>query len=422
VERAHKLGRGVLCVAALLGAAGAAIVAAHAATNLGAATANVDRYRDAPVFQAPGPAFDAGKARGKSIFIVPALPEAGVLPSVSAMVAGIRQGAKAVGVKTLSCANGGSTADWTACFRTAIAKKVNAIVLAGGTPPTAVAAQVAAATKAGIKVLAGHVPNPSDPGFDGAPSEQYAASEAGLTAIVPAPYAEAARLLADGVVADRPTPAGRFVIVGSSDVPMSSGMVNVVRDEIAAVCGSDCPVATIDVPYANAGAAIAAAKAATLTTSTVTFVAVVDKLGSLVAEGIREARVVNPSATNSRMHGFGGTPFFIQMGQDNQRVEGAVAENMNWLGWATMDQTLRVLTGHAPLASEKTGLRFVDDGSWGAEDQGLYGFGFPPTLDAGWGDPRSDDGWVTGYRKLWGLPADSTGPAVLPGGGGGGDD
>jgi ribose transport system substrate-binding protein len=142
----------------------------------------------------------------------------------------------------------------------------------------------------------------------------------------------------------------------------------------------------------------------------------------LIAEGIREARVLNPNATNSRMHSFGGSPFFIQLGQDNNRVEGEVAENMNWDGWATMDQVLRLLTGNQPLASEDTGLRFVDDDSWGAEDQGLYGYSFPPRLDQGWGDPRSDDGWVTGYRKLWELPDESTGPALIPGEGGGGDD
>jgi ribose transport system substrate-binding protein len=338
------------------------------------------------------------------------------------MVAGIAQAAQAVGVKSTTCVDNGSAGAWAACFKRAIATKVNAIVLAGGTPPPSVAAQVTAARAAGIKIVAGHVPNPTEPGFE-AESAIYSQSEAGLAAIVPAPYAEAGRLLADQTVVDRPTPAGRFLIIGSSDIPASAGLEAVVVAELAAVCGADCPVDTLDIPYSKWQTdAIPLAAAAVAAKPTVTMVPLFDKLGALLAEGIRQGRVAVPSATNSRMHGFGGTPFFIQLGQDNNRVEGDVAENMNWLGWATMDQVLRVLTHTAPLASEHTGLVSLADDNWGSEGMGLYGISFPPRIDEGWGDPRSDDGWITGYRKLWGLPASSTGPAVLPGSGGGDGD
>jgi ribose transport system substrate-binding protein len=393
-----------------------------AAVNLPASTANNDAYTAAPAFVAPGPAFAATKARGDSIFIIPATPEANVLPSVSAMVGGIVQAATAIGVKAGSCQNSGTTAAWTACFKQAIAKKVNAIVFAGGTPPTALSAQVTAAKAAGIKLVAGHVPNPADPGFQ-AQAATYTADDAGLTAIVPAPYAEAARLLADQTVVDRPIPAGRFLVIGSSDIPASAGLEAVVLAELASVCGADCPVDTLDIPYSEwQTQAIPLAAAAVQAKPTVTMIPLFDKLGALLAEGIREGRVATPSATNSRMHGFGGSPFFIQLGQDNNRVEGDVAENMNWDGWATMDQTLRVLTHNAPLASEDTPLLSLSDDNWASEGMRAYGIGFPPQIDQGWGDPRSDDGWITGYRKLWGLPDTSDGPSIQPGGGGGDDD
>jgi ribose transport system substrate-binding protein len=412
------IGSTALLVSIIVAASGGAL--AHSASNLPAATANADNYDAAPAFDAPGPAFDATKARGKSIFIIPATPEALMLPSVGQMIGGIRQAAAVVGVKTFACANNGSDASWTACFKQATAKKVTAIVLAGGTEPAADSSLVTTATQSGIKVIAGHVPNPGD--FTGDIAAAYTKSEAGLTAIVPAPYAEIGKLLADEVTVDRPTPTGRFLIIGSSDIPANAGLLTSVQAELAAVCGSVCPVSTIDIPYSTwPTAAVSMGASSTLAANTTTFIPLFDKISGYLAEGVHDARLAAAAAVQPRIHSYGGTPFVIQMGQDNNRVEGDVAENMNWLGWATMDQTLRVLTGTKTVADENTGLRFVDDDAWGAEGVGPEGWSFPPLLDQGWGDPRGDDGWITGYTKLWGVPIKSDG-YQLSGGAGGGDD
>jgi ribose transport system substrate-binding protein len=244
----------------------------------------------------------------------------------------------------------------------------------------------------------------------------------GLTAIVPAPYAEIGKLLADGVVVDRPTPTGRFLIVTSSAIPASAGLLAAVQAELAAVCGAACPVDTIDIPYASwQTQAIPIAASATLAKNTTTMIPLFDGIDPLLAQGVHDARLASPTVVQPRIHSYGGLPVAIQLGQDNNRVEGDIAENMNWLGWAAMDQTLRVLTGTKPVDSEETGLRFVDDDAWGAEGVGLEGWSFPPLLDQGWGDPHGDDGWITGYTKLWGVPTKSDG-YQLSGGTTGGDD
>jgi ribose transport system substrate-binding protein len=412
------IGSAVLLVAAVVAATGGAV--AHSATNLPAATANLDNYDAAPAWVAPGPSFDAKKASGKTIFVIPGGTEALMLPSVSVMVGGIRQAAATVGVRTLSCSNSGSDADWNACFKQAIAKKVSAIVIAGGTPPASVASMVTIATAAGIKVIAGHVPNPSD--FTGAIAAAYTKSEAGLTAIVPAPYGAIGQLLADGLVVQRPAPA-RIVIVTSSDIPASAGLQSAATNELTAVCGSDCPIVnTLDLPYATWQTNAIGASAQNLLAAPVTaYIVLFDKVDALLAEGNHDARLASATSTQPRIIGYGGAPFAIELGQDNNRVEGDVAENMNWLGWATMDQTLRVLTGTKTVRDENTGLRFVDDDAWGAEGVGPEGWSFPPLLDQGWGDPRGDDGWITGYTKLWGVPIKSDG-YQLSGGSSGGDD
>jgi ribose transport system substrate-binding protein len=403
------------------GAAARSTATRVAASNLPAAQANADDYDSAPPWVKPGPKIDGSAAKGKSIFVIPAYPDAAILPSVGAMVSGIRQAAKVVGVKALSCSNSGSDAGWTACFKAAIGHKVNAIVLAGGLAPSSVSAQLLGDAKsAGIPVIGAHVPDPSD--FTGSIASTYTQDEAGLTAIVPAPYEEIGKLLADEVTVDRPTPAGRFVIFGASDLLPNAGLLEAVQTELAAVCGSACPTDTVDLPYASWQTnAISAGNTATLQKQTITFIPLFDKVSALLAQGVHDARNASPIVQQPRIHSYGGTPWVIQLGQDNNRVEGDVAENMNWLGWATMDQTLRVLIGSKPLASEQTGLRFVDDDAWGAEGVGPEGWSFPPILDQGWGDPRGDDGWITGYRTLWGLPGNSDG-YQLSGGSGGGDD
>ena len=420
--RWYTSGLALVAAAAVAGAGAVAHSASTgvAAINLPAAQANADNYDAAPAWEAPGPAFDAKKAGGKSVFVIPANPDASLLASVGGMIGGIRQAAKTVGVNVYSCNNDGSDADWSACFTRATAKKVNAIVLVGGTEPSSMASHVKAATSAGISVIASHVPNPDD--FTGSVAASYAQSEAGLTAIVPAAYAEIGKLLADEVVVDRPTPTGRFLIIGSSDIPANAGLLASVEAELTAVCGPACPVDTIDIPYADwQTQAIPMAQAATLAKNTTTFIPLFDKIDPLLAEGVHDARNASPIVVQPRIHSYGGSTVAIQMGQDNNRVEGDVAEDMNWLGWATMDQVLRVLTGVKPVDDEDTGLRFVDDDAWGAEGVGPEGWSFPPLLDQGWGDPRGDDGWITGYTKLWGVPIKSDG-YQLSGGSSGGDD
>jgi len=413
--------------ALLLGLVAAATFAAAAqgrlaATNLPVAQTNADNYDSAPAWDAPGPAFDAKKAAGKLVFAIPANPGAAVLPSVGAMIAGMRQAGRTVGVKVVSCANDGSDGAWTTCFKAAIAKKASAIVLAGGNVPSSVASQLMTEAKgAGIPVIGAHVPDPGD--FTGSIAAAYKQAEAGLTAIDPAPYAQIGKLLADEIVVDRPNPTGRFLIIGSADLLPNAGLLASVQAELVAVCGGDCPVDTIDIPQSQwQSQAIPAAVSAVLAKNTTTFIPLFDKISPLLAEGVHDARNASPIVTQPRIQSYGGTPAVIQMGQDNNRVEGDVAENMNWLGWAAMDQTLRVLTGTKPVDSEDTGLRFVDDDAWGAEGAGLEGWSFPPLLDEGWGDPRGDDGWITGFTKLWGVPIKSDGYQLTGGSAGGGDD
>ena len=77
--------------------------------------------------------------------------------------------------------------------------------------------------------------------------------------------------------------------------------------------------------------------------------------------------------------------------QDENIVAQDVGENLDWLGWADMDQALRILVGAKPVQSEHTPLRVFDATNVGQA-------GTPPKDSTGYGTA-----YVTAYKKLWGL-------------------
>ena len=90
---------------------------------------------------------------------------------------------------------------------------------------------------------------------------------------------------------------------------------------------------------------------------------------------------------------YNGTASVLQMIQDENLVVGEIGEPLEWLGWANMDQVLRVLAGEAPLASEKTPLRLFDASN-------VDEAGTPANQKDGYGDPNE---FKDGYLSLWGL-------------------
>jgi hypothetical protein len=387
----------LLAVVCVTGAAARSAKQADVAT----AAAAIAAYANVPTFVAPGPPFKAAKAKGKSVVIIPASSN-GVadLASMSAYTGGIRQAGLAVGLKVTTCSNDGTLKAQTTCLNKAVSSKANAIILVGSLDLVGLTTPLAAVKAAGIPVIGAHVLAPGD--FASGVDPAYQQALAGLTATVPAPYAKAAKLEADYVTAVANGAAQTILLVGASDVPESAPMLAAVQGEFASVC-ANCTVSSIDVPFSTwQTAAYKAVAAATLAKTTQWLVPMFDQFDDLAAEGEADARAAVSTVTRPNICSFGGAPFAIQMGQAANRVQCDIAENMNWDGWATMDQTLRVLTGTAPLASENLPLRLwsLATSNWFAEGVGLAGQTFPPTIDAGWGDPNQ---WINGYRTLWGL-------------------
>jgi ribose transport system substrate-binding protein len=385
-------GAAVLAVTALTGGASADLLSAKA---------NVAQYASTPVFSAPGPAVNAAKAKGKTVFVIPDGSEAPDVSSMAALTTGIAQAGTAAGLHVSTCSNNATMSGWNMCFKKAMARKVSLIVLAGSLDLTSLQTQLAAAAQAKIPVIATHVLNPGD--FPTGVDSVYRHALTGLTATVTAPYAQAAKLMADYVIATANGAATRIVIAGASDVPESAAMLATLQNEFAYACGTSCTVSTIDVPAAQwQTQGIAMVQKATLAQPTQYLIPLFDGLSSIAAQGEADARAAYSAVIRPSICTFGGSAFAIQMGQAANRVVCDVAENMNWTGWATIDQALRVLTGNAPV-QENLPLRIWTAGGapWPTSSWFSGGMTFPPATDAGWGDPGST--YQAGYAKLWGL-------------------
>ena len=83
----------------------------------------------------------------------------------------------------------------------------------------------------------------------------------------------------------------------------------------------------------------------------------VDGMAQYAAAGITAAGKTDKVKIST----FNGTPFALKMIQDGNIVAMDVGENLDWLGWADMDQALRILVGAKPVQSEHTPLRVFDE-------------------------------------------------------------
>lgn len=115
----------------------------------------IAKYRQVPVFKAPGPAFDAkGTMAGKTILTIPVTS---ANPYTEGIIAQMKQIADKVGFTLKVYPNQGQPSQWVQGVEQGITEGVDAIDLLGGTDPRSLKPQIDAAHKAGIKVFASSI-------------------------------------------------------------------------------------------------------------------------------------------------------------------------------------------------------------------------------------------------------------------------
>lgn len=346
---------------------------------LAQAKATVEKAKAMPPFSLDAPAFDASKARGKTIFSIPISSSNEFNVTVDKEMAKI---AEQLGVNFVEFENPGTTTSYNQGFARAIANKVDVVIMMGGGDPSLVLPSIAQAKAAGIPTISSHFYQ-----FGDAPSSVTEA----LGAMVFVDFNGAARLMTDYAVANTPEKL-HPLIIGAKELVPSNGMVSAIKDELGKLCPT-CEAKVIDVPATQwptkMQSAVQSALAADPKLNYI--LPVFDPMVLTAQAGVTAAG----RAGQVKIASYATTPAVLKLIQEGDTVAMDVGEDVRWVAYATMDQALRVLSGVAPLPdgpnNEKLGLRIFDKSN-------VDETGRPPVAGKGFGDD-----YVDGYRKLWGV-------------------
>ena len=344
-------------------------------------TANLAKFTAIPTWQAPGPAIDPSKLRGKKIFAIPIAET----PFTQAVEAGEQKAADAAGVKITFFPNEGSPAAWVQGMQTAISQHPDLINLDTAPDPRSLQPQIQAAKAAGIPVIVTHFYDanmPDPPACDGC--------AAGVTAVVKVPFTVVAQAQADWVINASKGKADVLIVSISGLLPVPP-MEQKMLNEYKQFCPG-CKVKLVDVTLQQIGQAgpFSQVSSALVQDPKIDYVnpmfdaLIPGSLGAVQAAG---------KANKIKMLSFNGSAFALQdVASGTSPVIADVAEPDTWVGYANMDQAFRILAGMSPV-SEVTPFRIFDQSN-------ISETGGPPNFSGGYGTA-----YVSGFFGLWGLPA-----------------
>lgn len=325
-------------------------------------------------FQAPGPAFDAAKLRGKKVWVITVLS----VPFAQQNVAGLKEAAAAVGA-TVTAVDGTAGVDaYQRGIRQAIAQRADAIVI-GTLNPSLFTTDLNTARSRGIKVLAvsSHAPGQLPPASE--PVDGY----------VDPCYTCAGRLMADSAIADSKGKANALVL-WSSDVKIPGQIqLSAIKDEFKKNCPS-CALKVEDVPSTQWATRLQSVTQIDITSNPkLTYLLpLYDGMVSFMLPAVRAANATNRIKISS----FNATPAVMQQISGQGGMLSDVGIGSVRYGWGWADQTFRTLAGSPPVKDEQLPVRLFDSSNIGQ----LH---LKASTDTWYGnvDYRSE------YRKLWGV-------------------
>lgn len=328
-----------------------------------------------PKFVPPGPAFDTSKLKGKKIF---AMPTASQLPVCNQIADDIVKLAGKFGMTGKNFQNSGGPSAWIPGIQQAIGQHYDAIVLVCGIDPNLIKPQLQAATKAGIAVI--------DSGL-GDTYENATQTSPLVTAQTNVPNGQMFQRSVDVALLDnRAKPFDIFVIT-SNDVPDGVIINRALRAEITKYCAK-CKITSTDIAVPDWGTKVQSAVSSALVANP-NIKAVIPIFDGEVPPAAAAVRASGRAGV--KLYGcYGATPeYILQMGK-GLPMGSDVGPTALWRAYATMDQTLRVLSGTKPVSPDKAGdpsrLFTIKNYTEAAKPNNGFGTEF-----------------VTGYEKLWGL-------------------
>jgi ribose transport system substrate-binding protein len=335
----------------------------------------VEQASAVPKFVPPGPAFDTSKLKGKKIF---AMPTASQLPVCNQIADDIVKLGGKFGMTGKNFQNSGGPSAWIPGIQQAISQRYDAIVLVCGIDPNLIKPQLQAAKNAGIAVI--------DSGL-GDTYENPTQTSPLVTAQTNVPNGQMFQRSVDVALLDnRAKPFDIFVIT-SNDVPDGVIINRALRAEITKYCPK-CKITSTDIAVPDWGTKVQSAVSSALVANP-NIKAVIPIFDGEVPPAAAAVRASGRAGV--KLYGcYGATPeYILQMGK-GLPMGSDVGPTALWRAYATMDQTLRVLSGTKPVSPDKAGdpSRLFTIKNYTEAAKPNNGFG---------------NEFIIGYEKLWGI-------------------
>jgi ribose transport system substrate-binding protein len=369
------LGLAVTACSSPSGASGGSGSQGLSASQVSTLESLVTKASSVPAFVAPGPAFNTSKVKGKKIFV---MPTASQLPVCNQIANDIVQLSKKFGMTGTNFQNSGGPSGWIPGIQQAISQHYDAIVLVCGIDPNLIKPQLQAAKKAGIAVI--------DSGLGDTYVNATATSPL-VTAQTNVPNGAMIQRSVDVALLNNRTKPFDIFEITSNDVPDGVIMDHALRAEIAKYCPK-CKIKSTDIAVPDWGTKVQSAVSSALLAdpNIKAVIPIFDGEVPPAAAGLRAS-----GRSGVELYGdYGGTPqYILQMGK-GLPMASDVGPTALWRAYATMDQTLRVLTGAGTVSPDKDGdpsrLFTIKNYKQAGSVNGGFGTAF-----------------IAGYDKLWGI-------------------
>ena len=333
----------------------------------------VQSAKAVPSFVAQGEAFSIAEVKGKKIFEIPSVPN----PFLQGISDAMKTAAEEAGAIYTICDTQGELAQWVACFDQAINSDQNLIVLSGAPDPRALQPQIQAADEAGIPVIVSHFYDDESAAPPACEGCEY------LSASVTAPFNVAGKAAADWIIADSNGTANTL-IVGGSDILPSPATIDTMTKEFDENC-SGCTYTVINIPVADWNTKTQSEiQAALQANPDIKYIYVL--YDAMVAGAVPAVETLG--LTDVKIGSYNGSPFALDFIAQGDLVAFNVGEDTPGIGYATMDQGFRILTGNDPVVT-RTSIRLWDDTN-------VSEAGVPAVSGTGYGDAN-----IAGFKALW---------------------
>jgi ribose transport system substrate-binding protein len=355
---------------------GAVVSAAELAKLQGVVTA----AEAVPQFTPTGPAFNASAAKGDKFLVMPSNTGIAYCADIASGMVSL---GKTMGITVTNIATEGSVSQWTTGALQGITAGVQAEGLICGIPPAVVSPQLTLAKEHNISMV-------FDQAYDfGAPASYLKGEQApaGVYA-TGVPESQAARVEVDQSIVDNQGKPFDTLILTSSDIFISPGILAATEDQLKTICGSACGYTVENIPIADWATRTQSTVASALAADPKIKAVQVLFAGMTVTGGL--AAVEAAHRPGLKIYEWGaGNGDMQQIAAAHGIVAGDIGCGSDWTYYNLMDQMLRAVT-HQPTINATT--ESCKTRLFTPANVSQYFTG------DGWGNS-----YVTGYEKQWEL-------------------